>query len=87
MFPFFSELRSRFKLPGGRESYSASLLDGKFFHVEGHDGIVLLSPSQIFFKAGKKIYQISGENLVVARLESKTLSVSGNIFSFGVKND
>jgi len=74
-------------MPESNVSYSASLLDGKLFHAEGHDGILMLSSTTIYFKVGKKIYQVVGENLVVVRLERRTLSVSGKVFSFGEKND
>lgn len=79
MFNFFGEIKKELKLTKVDEDYQCVFIGGKALYVEGHKGLVTLSPELIMFKTKKKIISVSGANLQLKILSKSTLSVLGEI--------
>lgn len=55
-------------------------LAGKFFYIEGHNGISNLSKKEISFKIHKKTLTVYGDDMIIKYYDKSTVIIEGKIF-------
>lgn len=81
MFNFYEEIKSQLKKAQQNllASYTMVNLSGAILYVEGHLGLIVLSPSLIAFKIKKGRVEVEGEGLFLSELSLNTLKIEGKI--------
>lgn len=55
-------------------------IGGKFFYVEGHNGINILTKKEISFKIKKKTLSVYGDEMIIKYYDNSTAIIEGKIF-------
>lgn len=85
IFNFFSELKSKCKLPENLTTpYNIVSIGGQVVYVEGHKGLITLSSEKISCNLKHGVLQITGQNMFVKEMTPNTLLVQGKIYKFEV---
>lgn len=80
MFNFFNEIVNDFGLEGQAvNSFNIINMSNKLVYMEGHKGIVSISATEIAIKVKNGVVIVSGADLKIKRITSKTLAISGKI--------
>ena len=81
VFNFFDEIKN--KITGIDHNflndYNIVNISGKILYVEGHQGLTIITSSQLAFKIKKGRVVIDGENFVLNELTDNTILLYGKI--------
>jgi len=84
---FYNEILFSLGLsPEETSGRKVTIINFKGVYIEGHDGIIAYSPSEITVKLKKKILKITGENMTVAAISKDEIFIKGKIISAGEEN-
>lgn len=59
--------------------YRYVVINGKYFYLEGHNGIKILTDKEISFAVKKKVISIKGTDLKVKYFDNSTAVILGTI--------
>lgn len=79
MFNFFEEIKNKARKNKVLSDYNIILISGKLLYIEGHIGLVNISPTLIVLKVRGARIEIVGENLYINELTENTMTIEGNV--------
>lgn len=85
IFNYLGEIKKELKIPDNIfKSYNLVNISGNLLYVEGHLGLIIISPDTIIFKVKSGKIEIKGKGLFLKTLSQNTLVIQGKIYKIEV---